>query len=167
MKRIRIIFFSLGLLFCAAVTTEAKSPDTFNTADLEYINEDSPAEIEIFVTMPNKTIRFSANDSLPHSKKPNTSTKQKTASKTYKIKNTSGAVIATYSLTSTFQYNGSTSSCTEACCSTSVLNPYYSFNSNSATNTGNTAIGSFTLSSPLQTLSKTLTLQCTSNGTIQ
>lgn len=167
MKRILTLFFSLSLLFSSAINTEAKSPDTSSTAEVEYIGEDLASDVEVFVTLPNKTISFSVNDPLYHSSGTNTSTKQKTTSKTYEIKNTSGTVIATYTLTGTFQYNGSSSSCIEAHCSTSVSDSYFYFNSKSARKVGNTASGSFTLSSPLQTLSETLTLECNSNGTIQ
>lgn len=166
MKRILILFFSLDLFFCSAVITEAKSPDTFATAEVQYIGENSAPEVKIFVALPNKTLRFSVDDSLYHSSRTNTLTKQKTASKTYKIKNTSGTVIATYTLTGTFQYDGSFSSCIDAYCSASVSDSYY-FSSKSAWKAENTAAGSFTLSSPLQTLSETLTLECNSNGTIQ
>ncbi len=161
MKRRLILFFSLCLLLSSAITADAKSPVAFSTNYIEYFSEDLYAEVEVFVLLPNDNIKSSTGNSLYYS------TKQKTASKTYKIKNTFGTVIATYTLTATFQYNGSSSSCTEASCSTSVTNSSYYFNSKSARKSGNTAIGSFTLSSSLQEISKTLTLTCTSNGLIQ
>ena len=182
MKRTLTLFFSLCLIFSSTITSDAKSPDDFTadyieyineekspddfTADyIEYINEDLYAEIEVSVALPGKHITFSTDNSLYHSAAAKNSTKQRTAAKTYKIKNTFGTVVATYTLTGTFQYNGSSSSCIAASCSTSVS--FYYFSSKSAKKSGNTATSSFTLSSSLQTVSKTLTLTCTSNGTIQ
>ena len=70
------------------------------------------------------------------------------------MKNKSGKVLAKYTLTGTFTYNGSSSTCTKASCSTSVSDSTYSFSQKAAWASGNTAIGSFTLSSSKQTISK-------------
>lgn len=167
MKRTLTLFFSLCLIFSSAIIADAKSPDDFTADYVEYINEDLYAEVKVSVALPGKHIRFSIDNSLYNSAVTKNSTKQRTATKTYKVKNTFGSVVATYTLTGTFQYNGSSSSCIAASCSTSVSDSFYYFSSKSAKKSGNTATGSFTLSSSLQTVSKTLTLTCTSNGMIQ
>lgn len=166
MKHLLVLFFSFCLIFSSIFTTEAKAPDTCTTAYIEYINNDFYAEVELSVTDKNHT-PLSTDNSLYSTRAARASTYQKTASKTYKIKNRAGATVASYTLTGTFVYNGSSSTCTKASYSTSIYNSIYSFVSKSAYRSGNTAIGSFKISSSIQTISKTLSLKCSASGTIQ
>lgn len=167
MKRIFTLLFSFCLLFSYYLPTEAKTPDslTFTSTYTEYIGDDLYAEVELCIIFQNTNTAIP--DSYSDVATTHASTKQKTASKTYTIKNSAGTTIGSYTLIGTFQYNGSSSACTKASYSTSVFNSNYNFSSKSAHRSGNTAIGSFTLSSSIQTISKTLTLKCSANGTIQ
>ena len=164
MKRLLVLLFSFCIIFSSTIITEAKSPNTFSTTYTEYINDDLYAEITL---SQNNDINIPINNSSNLASVAKASSNKKTASKTYSFKNNSGKVLATYTLTGTFTYNGSSSTCTNATCSTSISDSAYSFTQKTARPSGNTAIGSFTLSSSKQTISKTLTLKCNANGTIQ
>lgn len=169
MKRTFTLFFSFCLLFSSYIPMEAKTPDTSTVTSTytEYINDDLYAEVELCITSENDNT-FSIY-SYSRTASVYASTKQQTASKTYTIKNNSGTIIGSYTLTGTFQYNGSSSACTKASCSTSVSNSNYYFSSKSASKSGNTATGSFTFVNSLtgtKTI-KTLMLKCNADGTIQ
>lgn len=160
MKRTFLLIISFCLLFNSYIPVEAKTPNTLATtsAYTEYINDDLYAEVELCITSENN-----------NTSKVKASTKQKIASKTYNIKNSSGTIIGSYTLTGTFQYNGSSSACTEASYSTNVFNSDCYFNSASASKSGNTATGSFTFVNSLAgtRIIKTLTLTCSPDGTIR
>lgn len=170
MKRTFTLLFSFCLLFSTYIPVEAKIPDTSTVTStyIEYISDDLYAEVELCVTSENdnafSTYSYSRTTAVAYA-----STKQRTASKTYNIKNSSGTTIGSYTLTGTFQYNGSSSACTNASCSTSVSNSNCYFSSKSASKSGNTATGSFTFVNTLAGIrvTKTLTLKCSANGTIQ
>lgn len=94
-----------------------------------------------------------------------------TSSLTCKVYNSSSDVIASYVLTGTFTYDGSTSKCTNATYSTTTYASGWSFSSASATYSGNTAAGSFTavhkvLFVTVQTVNKILTISCDKDGVI-
>lgn len=169
MKRTFTLLFSFCLLFSFSLPVEAKTPGTSTVTSTytEYINDDLYAEVELCIISENdNTFSPYAHSRLSAAY---ASTKQKTASKTYHIKNSSGTTLASYTLTGTFQYNGSSSACTKASYSTSVSNSNCYFSSKSASKSGNTAKGSFTFVNALAGIqtTKTLTLTCSSNGTIQ
>lgn len=169
MKHIFTLLFSFCLLFNYSLSAEAKTSDilTFTSTYTEYISDDLYAEVELCI-IPENTSTLSHYD---YSRVATTyaSTKQQTASKTYRIKNSAGTTIGSYTLTGTFQYNGSASACTKASYSTSVSISNCYFKSSSAYKSGNSAIGSFTFFNSLTgtPISKTLTLKCSANGTIQ
>lgn len=169
MKRIFTLLFSFCLLFSCYLPTEAKTPDslTFTSTYTEYISDDLYAEVELCIISQNTNTAIP--DSYSDVATTHASTKQKTASKTYTIKNSAGTTIGSYTLIGTFQYNGSSSACTKASYSTSVFNSNCYFNSSSASKSGNNAIGSFNFFNSLTgtRISKTLTLKCSANGTIQ
>ncbi len=98
---------------------------------------------------------------------PFSSNQTKTVSKTHTIKYKNSTIIGTYTLTGSFSYNGKTSSCTSAVCSTTTSNKNWSFTSSIAKKSKNKALGSFTVkSSSNQTISQTLSLTCSKNGAI-
>lgn len=170
MKHTFAIVFSFCLLFNSYLPVEAKNTNTLPVTStyIEYISDDLYAEVELCIT-PENANTFSTNSYSRMTAATYASTRQKTASKTYNIKNNSGTTIGSYTLTGTFQYNGSSSACSKASYSTTVSNSNYSFSSKSASKSGNTAIGSFTFINSLtgtKTI-KTLTLTCSANGTIQ
>lgn len=95
-------------------------------------------------------------------------TYSKSASKTYNIKNSSQVTLASFTLSCTFTYNGSTSTCTSASHSEAIYDSTWTFTSATASRSTNKGIGSFIAkcSATGQTVSKTLTLTCDKNGNI-
>lgn len=174
MKRTLTLLFSFCLLFSSYLPVEAKNPDTSTATSTatstytEYINDDLYAEVELCVTSKNDNT-FSTYGYLRTTASVYASTKQRTASKTYNIKNSSGTTLGSYTLTGTFQYNGSSSACTKASYATSVSSSNCYFSSKSSSKSGNTATGSFTFVDNLSgiRITQTLTLKCSANGTIQ
>jgi len=95
----------------------------------------------------------------------------KTATKTHKIKNSSGTVLATYVLKGTFIYGtGNPAKCESASYSTTVNNTHCSFIATAAYSSGNQAIGTYTLRYSSLTTTKDfiedLKITCSVNGDI-
>ncbi len=92
---------------------------------------------------------------------------QKSTSKKYKITDNSGNVLAVYTLNATFTYNGKTASCIKSSYSTSIKNSKASFTSASASKSGSTATGKYSLKiNKLQTISRTVSITCSKKGVI-
>lgn len=93
----------------------------------------------------------------------------KSATKTATIKNNSGTTVATCSISASFIYNGSSSSCTSVTHNTSIVNTSWAFTTATSSKSKNTATGNFTCKSTgliSNTIPTTITLTCSSNGTI-
>lgn len=93
----------------------------------------------------------------------------KTGSKTYSFYDDTGALKWTASLTATFFYNGSTSSCTSANCNVTINDSHWYVISNSSSYSGNTATANVTMGRKLlgvtvRTIPITMTLSCDANG---
>ncbi len=94
-------------------------------------------------------------------------TTTKTASKRYDIVDKNSIVRATYMLSGTFTYTGTSSTCTFADCTAST-DGTWSFLYKEAHKQGNQAVGSFNAehNNSIQTISKTLTITCSATGQI-
>ena len=98
-------------------------------------------------------------------------TSTKTAKKTGSYKNSSGTVLWSVTVTGTFTYNGTTSSCTKSVVSTSVSNSNWKISSSSSSKSGNKATATATAKCfydgpMISTTSKTVTLTCDKNGNL-
>lgn len=97
------------------------------------------------------------------------STSTRTAKKTSTIKNSNGEKLWYVSVTGTFSYNGKTSTCTKSTVDAGVYNSRWSISKKTSSKTGNKAIGTayaklrYTGGST-ETVSKTVTLTCSANG---
>lgn len=93
----------------------------------------------------------------------------KSISRVCKIKNAADNTLATYTLNATYTYNGTSSSCTSASCSTSITDSAWKFTAASASRSGNKANGSYTATcrSINQTVSDSVSVSCSANGTIK
>ena len=94
-----------------------------------------------------------------------------TAQKPYYHRNSSGTILWTATVTGTFTYNGSTSSCTSASYSTQVYNSSWSEQSGTAYPSGNTAIADVVMMRKLlfivvETVPVTVPLTCDKNGNL-
>ncbi len=99
---------------------------------------------------------------------PYSTKKIRSISKEAAITNTKGKTLATYTLTGTFTYDGNSSTCTSAVCSTSVQNAKWYFTSQKASKSGKKALGSFTLKNASTNKAKSgqLTITCSKTGVI-
>lgn len=94
-----------------------------------------------------------------------------TSQKAYHHINSSGNRLWSATVVGSFTYNGSTSSCTSASCSTTIYNGNWSEQSCSAYPSGNTATGNVTMIRKvlfivLETVPVTITLTCDKNGNL-
>lgn len=95
----------------------------------------------------------------------------KTAKKTGTYKNANGQVLWSVTVTGTFTYNGSTSSCTKSTVSTSVVDNAWKIASSSSSKTGNKASAVATAKyyvggTVVSTQTKTITLTCSQTGVL-
>jgi len=96
----------------------------------------------------------------------------KTGSKTYSIKNSSGTTVATFKLTASFTYSSSGAvTCTSASYSTSIKDNKWNFSNTSASKSGAKATGSFTatckqLGITTDKITRTITLTCDKSGNL-
>ena len=93
----------------------------------------------------------------------------KEGSKTIYCKNSSGKTLWSITVNGTFTYNGSTSSCTSASVSTSVVDGSWKIASKSSSKSGNTAKATATAhcylnGNIINRQTKTITLKCSANG---
>ena len=94
-----------------------------------------------------------------------------TAQKPYYQYDSNGGVLWSATVVGNFTYNGSTSSCTSASCSTTIYHSSWSEKSCSAYPSGNSAIGNVTMVRKLlfivlETVPVTITLTCDKNGNL-
>ncbi|MDR0519773.1 MAG: hypothetical protein LBG82_06960 [Clostridiales Family XIII bacterium] len=99
------------------------------------------------------------------------STTTKTSSKITTYYGSSGNTLWYVKVTGTFSYNGSTSSCTASTVTAAAPASNWSISSTSASKSGNQATASATANrynglTVVQTVSRTVTLTCSSNGTL-
>ncbi len=82
-----------------------------------------------------------------------------------------GTTLWTVKLTATFNYNGTTATCTSASTSYTIYDDQWRVTSATASKSGNKATGNFTvkrylLGIPIATKDVTVTLTCSPNGTV-
>ena len=97
---------------------------------------------------------------------PYATTQTKTASKIFEVTNSFGSVVATYTLKGTFRYDGTSATCTNATYTTSTDSIFCSFENATAYASGAKAIGNFTVKTLIDTISKTVSITCSSTGVI-
>ncbi len=93
----------------------------------------------------------------------------KEGSKTIYCKNSAGKTMWSLTVKGTFTYNGSTSSCTSASASTSIIDATWKITNKSSSKSGNTAKATATAicylnGNPINSQTKTVTLKCNANG---
>lgn len=94
-----------------------------------------------------------------------------TGQKPYYCRNSNGEVLWTATVVGTFTYNGRTSSCTNARCSTTIYGSSWSEESCTAHTSGTSAVGSVVmirkwLFFTLESIPVTITLTCDQNGNL-
>lgn len=154
MKRIIALFLaSLFISLATAKTAYASAKST--SPNCKYIYED------VFIITSIITIDETKEKStgLTHSK---------SADKTFTIKTSNGSLLAEFTLHGTFHYDGAHAVCANASYSSSLFHQEWKYTYQNAWKNNNQATGAFTLrcDSLSKTLSETLTLTCSANGTI-
>lgn len=142
----------------------------FNTTDLkamETAHDENPSQTKEF-TYQKGNINITEKTSVTYSNTKSGETNYVTVTKDNIIKDGNGAKIATFKLTATFSYNGSSSTCTNVSRQTTINNTNWEFLIASAFKNGNTAYGSYTLRNSVtnETISNSLSISCDKNGNI-
>lgn len=155
-----LLIFTLITITSTNVSAIERIDATQTQSYIEYINDD--LYIETIIT-----------DATPHNNSISTlaATNTITKTKTDYYKNSNGKVLWSVAVTGTFTYNGSTSKCIS--CSHSTTSPGSSWSIKSATSykAANYATASATATyknstGATQDYTRTVTLQCSKNGTI-
>lgn len=155
MKKSLGIFLSLILAFSVLViNASAESDKNVKTSNITYFEDGS-----YVVTVLTETDGISR------------ATSTKTGQKTTTYYGSDDVAIWKATLTGTFSYTGSSSSCTAASVTYEIYNDNWKIPSATATKSSNKAIADITakrylLGIPVQTVEKTITITCSASGTL-
>lgn len=153
MKRAFLVLLILTMICCSVLCTPVSASTlTESKTTIEYLENGD--YIETIITWETSPTRAS-----------------KKASKTANYKGSGDTTLWSITVTGTFTYNGSTSSCTACSHSSQSYNSLWTINSVSSSRSGNTATatGTATLQLPLvapKTYSMSVKLTCSANGTL-
>ena len=155
MKNFLSLLIITSILFCTKSNIAYSQSTPITSYEIEYISED--IYIETFI------IECENNASK--------STTTVTRSKVSNVYNSNDEVLTSFVLTGTFIYDHSTSRCTNVSCTTTIYNDTWKFTSTSATKSGITANGSYTvkqylLGYEINSISRTLTISCDAHGNV-
>ena len=153
MKRM-IALLQIICIFLCIFTCVVHAEENFSVTDIEYFEDGS----YIITVLETKTSLLSLSSSI-------------SKTKTEYFYDSHDNLDWKASLTATFNYNGSTASCTNASIGYKIYDNTWRLTSHDCSYSGATATGSFTFKRyasliPVQTINKTLTLTCSPNGTI-
>ena len=155
MKKFLTILLTALLLVNISTPAAKANTSTIVYSEIEYISEDLYLEIEI-EEYTNTTQR---------------ATQTKTAAKKVSLKNSSNTTVATFTITGTFTYDGTTSKCTAASHSSTINNSAWAFTFKTANRLTNRAIGQYIIECTIngkvvQQLSDSVILACAPDGTL-
>ena len=148
MKKTLILLFSFLFIFASTFPVKASEIQSINSTNIE-----SSTEENIVATL-------------------SRSSSTKSAKRTYTYKTSSGKILWTITVTGTFTYNGSSSSCTKASVSTTCPSITFKLASKSATkhNSTATATASFKQyndSVYLRTITRSVSISCDKSGKLK
>lgn len=158
MKKIIAFVLSAVIIIDILPTISANAECNSTESEIFYYDDGSYAVITI-------TYGLASNVEV------NTSKSIKSGSKTFSYYDDSGALKWTATLTASFTYDGSTSSCTSANCTVTIYDSDWYVISNNSGYTGNTATANVTmrrryLGVTVKTVPVTITLSCDANGNL-
>lgn len=148
------IVLSLAVLIsCFSMSVYAAEENNVTSTSIEYFDDGSYTVI---------TITEEASNSRASTK---------TGSKTASHKSSDGDVLWTYTITGTFTYNGSSSTCTAVSDSYTIFDDHWHMDSHSTWRSGNTAYGTVTMKRKFlgittKTVSHDLQLTCSATGVL-
>ena len=146
-------------LICAAIPSQSLQAQTV-TITTEAISDDLYCVTELVETSGSGIQPFSA-------------TQAKSGSKTVRYENASGTTLWYVTVHASFTYNGNTSSCTSTNVTAESNSSAWKVTNKSSWKSGNTGYASATghqyniLGMETNTLSRTVSISCTKNGTLQ
>lgn len=155
MKKLYCLLLAFTLLFTVSIPAQASGTESY-IVDIEDLGNGYQG-----IT----TISFSATSPLSY-------TGHKDGSKTYNIKDSSGDIVASFTLKASFTYDTSGSAtCDSATYTTAVYKSGWSFTKAKAYRSGNTAYGEFTavykiLGITTKTIEDSITLSCDRLGNL-
>ncbi len=154
MKLFRKLFISMTAFIMLLGINPVKAMEN-NTMEIEYLDNGYYYETFTEILDPIST----------------RATSTRTAKRTTNCKNSSGNIVWAVSLTASFTYTGSTSSCTSADVSTTVNYSSWKISNKSASKSGNKATATATgkeyfLGIVINTLTRNVALTCDKNGII-
>lgn len=155
MKKTLILLFSFLFIWTSTFPVKASEIQPIDSTDIIEVFDDG-SYIESF-TEENIIITLSRSSST------------KSARKTYTYKSSTGKTLWTITVTGTFSYSGSSSSCTKSSISTTCPSSTFKLSSKSATkhNSTATATASFKQyndSVYLRTITRSVSISCDKNG---
>lgn len=138
------------------------STSTINAATINYINPNITYEY-----LDNGSYFITTITPLPTAR----STNQKSASKTTQFLNSNGNVMWSVTVTATFTYTGTSSTCTNAVASATSYNSDWRITNSYSSRSGSSGTATATakkyfLSSPIDTVTKSVTLHCDKSGNL-
>lgn len=155
MKRIFAFLSVLLVLLSNSIVAFAKNENKINYTEngyIEYFEDGSYDVVEIQANNQDiaKTVAGPKSKSISHYE--------------------SDKLVFVVTVTGTFNYDGKTSICTNSTVSYKIFNDNWKVTSSTASKSGATAKGEFTvkkylLGVPIKTVNKTVTLTCSNNGT--
>lgn len=152
MKKILCIIFSICILVAHPTITPAAQNTTLEM--VEYMTDGS-----YFVT----TISYANSSDLRAS--------TRTGSKTTTYKSSSGESLWSVTVTGSFSYTGTSSTCTSSSVSATAYSSSWKITNSSSSKSGNSAVATATATQyrsfiPIDSISKTVTLTCSSSGSL-
>ena len=155
----KVFSFALSMLTLLLTICFFVSAEDYTITEVEYLEDGS-----YFVTTVSKQINYNIASLFAKS-----SSITRTKSTGYYDSN--GDAYWTASITATFTYNGTTSSCTTVSESKTIYNSSWRCTAANCYKSGATATGDFTFKRyasliPVQTINRTLTLTCDKNGNV-
>lgn len=153
MKKIIAVILSVLMLLAFPVAAYADVENDTTSTTVEYLEDGS----YIMTTVEEETSLFRAST--------------KTGSKTATFYNSDDEVQWIVKITGTFSYTGSSATCTRSTATYTIYDSSWKVTSYSATKSGRTATGKFTLKQyltliPIRTENRTVTLSCSNSGTL-
>ena len=156
MKKFLTILLISTLLLSTNLAEAKAASATIMPTEIEHISDEYYIETIIIEEATSNTLA---------------TTKTKTASKIRNITNSNGTVVATFKVTGTFSYDGSTSKCTAVSHSSTINNSSWAFTYRNSSRLTNRAIGHFIAEctqsgTVVQTVSDSVILTCAPDGTL-
>lgn len=156
MKKTLSLILTIIILLFSTISVFAEGEDSIISQTTEYFEDGSYIITILTIEDENTTTR---------------ATSTKSGSKTITIYNSYDEKLVVLKLTATFNYTGSSATCTSAVSTYTLYNSNYKVTSSSGITSGNKGIGNFTVKKyfvgvPIKTMEHTITITCSNTGVL-